>query len=56
MSVQIAGAGFYTLGPYSPWLFSVSVPLGAIFFHLHKLGWIDEGNGAHTTGSSGQAE
>lgn len=35
-SFQILGTGFFTSGPYSPWLFHVAFPVGAVLFWLLK--------------------
>lgn len=36
LSFQILGAGFFTGGPYGPWTFIVSIPVGAILFMLKR--------------------
>ncbi len=36
LSIQLLSASFFTAGPYSPWIFGISLPLGAIMFWMFK--------------------
>jgi hypothetical protein len=35
-SFQLLGAGFMSAGKYAPWIMSISLPLGAIFFWMRR--------------------
>ncbi len=36
LSIQLLSASFFTADPYSPWIFGISLPLGAIMFWMFK--------------------
>ncbi len=36
LSIQLLSASFFTSGPYSPWIFGISLPFGAIMFWMFK--------------------
>ena len=38
LSFQLLGAGFMSNGPYAPWVFAVSLPVGAILFLIKHRG------------------
>ena len=39
LHVQLLGAGYQSVSPLAPWFFAVSVPVGAILFHLWHFRW-----------------